>query len=109
MRQAVLEVFIRQCIELRNKKGCDYIDIAGDQALAFRKKSLKLSVKIAYKYLLGDNLLAPSDDLNKVWLLVKSDRFSFAKFFIFFVRVKMINSKIAFELIRFVINKIQKY
>ena len=109
VRQAVLEVFIRQCIELRNKQGYDYIDIAGDQALAFRKKSLKLSVKIAYKYLLGENLLAPSDDLDKVWLLVKSDKFSFAKFFIFLIRARMINSRLTFELIRFLINTVQKY
>lgn len=103
VRQAILEDFINQSFKLRQKYGYDYIDFLGNQALAFRKRSLKLSLKIVYKYLLGDNVLGSNEDLNKVWAIVKSDKFSIAKVLLYLIRLKIVSSKKTFQLIRLLI------
>ena len=58
--------------------------------------------------MLGKNSLITNEDLDKVWVLVKSSKFSLAKILLFLIRLNIIDSKKIFEFAKSFVKVIQR-
>jgi len=89
-KQTLLSDFAIQSIKMRKEVGFDFIDIVGNQALAYRKKTANVSNRIAH-LAFKEYKLKNWDNFNKLYSLLKCERNTIRKLLIILVKTKIIN------------------